>query len=188
MTEIVAKPQLRKGRDYNKSQVYFLPMLEIPWKTLSPYMWDCFIKDVNFPELKERLFLLFDTTKVKLDELNELYEQLKHHEFYDRDYWLSEHKMVLVFYIPTHHIINYKLLMQGLFKFAPYYSKLTDGYKNYLKSYHNQEAGSKLDGILYRRPEYKRKLERDLEVNIDTTAELSSVLDENSEVQQIIKQ
>ena len=104
---------------------------------------NCYIGDVNHPELQNKIFLLYDykmTTRfVKFERSLELLS------YYNTDYdYADEHQVMYVFDVPKEHEHDYQLFLQGK------YSEFSELLKNKILKFWGFKEGSLFHSLLYR--------------------------------------
>ena len=82
----------------------------------------------------------------------------------------GRHKMY-IFNPPTKYLKDYKEILKGK------YSQISPEYKTKILDYNNFDITSAMGHILFQSKERKEKLEKDLGVELDDSAELFSILD-----------
>lgn len=158
----------------NKSFTYILPMIGNSAKEFTNLS-ACYIGDSSRPELKNKILLLYDTTKPWFDALDDWLQSLPDYTDY---YQVNDRYTMYVFDPPENQMRNYILFKQGK------YSLFDDEYKReilwFLQELYNDVTH--IRHVLYRAEEKYEQLELELDVVIDRTAEVSSIPDMNREM------
>ena len=78
---------------------------------------------------------------------------------------------MFIFNVPKKHKINYQKCVEGK------YSEFDPEYKEQILNFHSSDISSSLGHILFKSKHRKLKLEQELNIELNTDAELFSVLD-----------
>jgi len=91
-------------------------------------------------------------------------------------YDVSETFVMFLFDVPTKHVDNYNLFLNGK------YSELDGSYKEQILKFHGLEINSQIAQILYKNKKRKQRLENNLGVILDDDAELYSIMNKKDEI------
>src|SRR6056297_1128928 len=119
----------------NKTFTYLLPMLG---DNLNHFK-NCscvYLCDVDRPEIKNKLLLLYRLNK---DWSNEIDEWLKQHSQYNQSYKVKDDYWMYVFDLPENYRKNYFLFKEGK------YSLFDDEYKRHIVSFHKKSRSANTD-------------------------------------------
>lgn len=121
---------------------------------ITPQFKNCYIGDVNHPEFKDKIFLLYSykmtMTFVKFERSLELIPE------YIADYdYADEHWVMYVFDVPEEHKEDFGLFLEGR------YSEFSEVLKRKILNFWGQEEGSIFHSILYKTDEVLRHWEKE---------------------------
>lgn len=157
----------------NKSWWIFLPILGYTYHELYNVQ-GMFVRDENYPNLNNHLFLL-----LKNVDNNEFFDRYLTF-FRTKKNYLSEYSplkgyKIIIFKVPNRIQLDYEKFLRGE------YSKINDKYKKHILSFFdvniNEKGWKHIPMILYKNKEYKKALEKELDVVIPEDQELASIID-----------
>lgn len=153
----------------NKSFTYLFPMLGSS-VTLFRNVVGCFIGDAKIGN--NRIFLLhrIDDSKEYKDYIGNIKAA---HKYYHSSYKIDDDFEMLTFKVSAPS--EYKKFLSSQF------SKFSDEYKRHIVKFHNISANSLVYKVLYKDKVLKRKMENELNVDLDEV-ELSTKIDLNREI------
>jgi hypothetical protein len=112
-----------------------------------PLVTNVFIGDVNYPELNDKNYI-FVLYKYSSDAGFKQYEEeIKKNRLYVTSYDPDTTHTMIVFETPEHHMLNMMRYKDSAF------SKMADGYKRKIMTYHRVSSGHPLYHILYKTEE-----------------------------------
>ena len=85
---------------------------------------------------------------------------------------ISSELVMFIFDVPKKHVKNYKKFIDGK------YSKLSDEYKTKILKFHGMNIDSQMAQILYKSKKRKKRIEHNLGIPLDDSAELFSIIDD----------
>lgn len=136
-----------KKLDLTEASRFVLPMLYAEDRNdsnfITPLFENCYIGDVNHPELQNKIFLLYNYKMtnqfVKFERSLELLSN------YNTDYdYAEKHQVMYVFDIPEEHKTDYQLFLEGK------YSKLSELLKNKILKFWGFKEGGLFHSLLYK--------------------------------------
>ena len=147
----------------NISNMIILPMLGGTKKLfLYNKLVNCFI---NHKEYKDKIILVYEHT------IKDFHEALLKFKNFVKYIKLEGRHKMYIFNPPTKYLKDYKEILKGK------YSQISPEYKTKILDYNNFDITSAMGHILFQSKERKEKLEKDLGVELDDSAELFSILD-----------
>lgn len=136
-----------KNLDLTEASRFVLPMLYATGRNDSFFITslfnNCYIGDVNHPELQNKIFLLYDykmtVSFVQFERSLELMSQ------YNTDYdYADEHQVMYVFDVPEEHVDDYQLFIEGR------YSEFSELLKDKILKFWGFKEGSLFHSLLYK--------------------------------------
>ena len=147
----------------NRSNLMVMPMMGANKKLFAdPLLVNCFL---HYNMHTDKIILLYKNITDKLKIAFETFSNfIKTIEF-------SHNHTMFIFNVPKKHKINYQKCVEGK------YSEFDPEYKEQILNFHSSDISSSLGHILFKSKHRKLKLEQELNIELNTDAELFSVLD-----------
>lgn len=136
-----------KELELTEASRFVMPMLYTSDRNdsyfITPLFENCYIGDVNHPELQNKIFLLYNYKMtvqfVKFERSLELMSG------YNTDYdYADEHQVLYVFDVPEEHLKDYQLFLEGK------YSQFSESLKSKILKFWNFKEGSLFYSLLYK--------------------------------------
>jgi hypothetical protein len=160
----------------NKSWWFFLPLLGSSYMEIYNLM-GVFMRDNNMKDLNNHFFVLLEYQNSK--EFSDYKKTITRKIFFEKEYKISNDKLMLVYNIPSMIQKDYDNFLKGK------YSKISEEYKKRIIKFFNiklNEPGwSTIIMILYKNKQYKEILEKKLNVVIPEENELASIINMDDE-------
>lgn len=182
MKRVEKKDNFEFGKGYyiyntilTKSSIFILPFLG---KSRSQFKWkdgfmNCFIgkEDEGYDD---HIYLWYRyEPSVEMDQFETF---LMTHANYVSHEDVDKYHVLYKFEVPDEFKRDYRLIKSGKF------SKISEVGKQRLLKFNKSGESSPLSKILYKHPDRKKKLEKDLGVVLDRDAELHGIFDEEKEI------
>jgi hypothetical protein len=159
----------------NKSYVFLTPMLEFdPVYSRRDLIINSYMHDEKYPDRKGVIYVhyIYDKNPGAMSRLEAWL--IKHSEFIDC-YEPDKYSMIFCFNVPKKYQLDYVKFINSK------YSELSPNYKLKILKFFNASVSNDIYKVLYKDPEYKKQLERELEVTLPQNAELGSAINYENE-------
>lgn len=149
----------------NKSFSYILPLCGSSFNDFK-FCCGCFVGSNLFPEIKDKIHLLFNTN---YSLFNYQDEWLQEHNLFNDKYQIDDNWVMYVFDLPKGYEENYYNFLNGK------YFEMDDEYKRHIIKFHSSNNTEGLKAVLYKSEKLFVKLEKELEVTIPRTQNIGSL-------------
>jgi hypothetical protein len=136
-----------KELELTEATRFVLPMLYATGRNdsyfITPQFNNCYIGDINHPELGAKIFLLYDyKMTVKFVQFERSLELMSS---YNTDYdYADEHQVMYVFDVPEEHEHDFRLFLEGK------YSEFSETLKDKILKFWGFKEGSLFHSLLYK--------------------------------------
>lgn len=157
--------------ELSKSSYFLLPMLG---EDRAYFLWNslfvnCYVdvEDIKYKLCGPHIYLVYRFSKHKTFQNFE--SKLESHSQYVKTFDIDPYQVMYVFKILKEHFKNFEQFRKGK------YSKLDSDYKEEIIEFHNAPYDSELSQILFKSPQRREKLKKELLVDISEQAELFDI-------------
>lgn len=156
----------------NKSYFYVFPMIADKINYTKNLL-GCYIGDVDRPDITNKILLRYKFDGHLSDGYLKFEKELENSALCSEIYDIKDGRdntVMFVFHVPENYKMDYEHFMHSR------YSKFSQEYKQKIINYHGTTEGKRniLEGILYKKEEYRKKVEEKINERIPPDQEVAS--------------